>query len=94
MTGSCESCGTTVEPTDDTAHPCQCPRCGVYTGADGSIPRSIEKRCSTCHGPVVYGVLKDARKGIRGYKCIDCDLIVSTEDKPPEPSASAQAPVT
>lgn len=79
----CESCGhlTAEEPSNRGDRVCTF--CGCYTDDDGNLPRSDDKRCGKCHGPVAYGPFKDARKGIRGYWCPSCDLMVSTDDEPP-----------
>ena len=86
---SCEACdrdALSKLPDDDNRGAFRCGSCGAFVDEDGKLPRADDKRCPKCHGPVAYGVLKDARKGLRGYLCVDgCDdrRIVRPEDEAP-----------
>jgi len=86
---TCEACdrdGLVDLPDDDGRGEFACEWCGAFVDEDGRLPRSDDKRCPKCDGPVAYGVLKDARKGIRGYLCVgECDerRIVRPVESPP-----------
>lgn len=80
---TCESCSRPTVETEANHADRVCTFCGCFTDHTGSLPRSDDKRCGTCHGPVAYGPYKDARHGIRGYWCPSCDLMVRTEDEAP-----------
>jgi len=88
-TPTCEACDRdelTRLPDDDNRGAFACDWCGAFVDDDGRLPRADDKRCPNCHGQVAYGVLKDARKGIRGYLCVgECEerRIVRPEDDAP-----------
>ena len=88
-TPTCEACDRddlTELPDDDNRGAFRCEWCGAFVDEDGRLPRADDKRCPNCHGRVAYGVLKDARKGIRGYLCVgECEerrIVRPEEDAP------------
>lgn len=95
----CEACGKTdfAELPDDDARDLCCEWCGAFVDEDGRLPRADDKRCPKCHGQVAYGVLKDAREGIRGYLCVgECDerRIVRPEDDAPVVTDGGRPPLS
>lgn len=90
-TPTCEACDgdelTPLPDHDESDNEFVCDWCGAFVDEDGKLPRTDDKRCPKCHGPVAYGILSDPREGIRGYLCVGtCDdhRIVRPEDEPAE----------